>query len=234
MMDKNTIQELLDRFMDGATTLDEERRLADWFRTAIVPEEWTAYKDMFAYFDAGMPTDEQLPEAQAKDTVVRRKARRWWAAAAAVAAVAAVVAVSVWSIRNGLNTQSDTPQVATINHPATPPKSQSPKPETAATDTTLKTTEVQSDSLPAATKPQPKRPSMKHRYEPAPPKTYLAEAAPATNPADSIDAAAAQLAEAKLREVEQRQQAYLKAVAIKDYINTLDIAAVTDEEEEIY
>ena len=49
--DIQDIQRLLDRFLDGASTLDEEKHLADYFRTHEVGEEWSAYKEMFAMFD---------------------------------------------------------------------------------------------------------------------------------------------------------------------------------------
>ena len=51
-----TIQEvepLLNRFMDGISTLEEEAQLADFFRTHEVTGEWREYKEMFALFDQG-------------------------------------------------------------------------------------------------------------------------------------------------------------------------------------
>ena len=51
--DIQDIQRLLDRFLEGTSTLDEEKRLADYFRTHEVDEEWSAYKEMFAMFDKG-------------------------------------------------------------------------------------------------------------------------------------------------------------------------------------
>lgn len=88
------IQRLIDRFMSGQSTLGEEERLAQYFRTHDVPEEWADYKAMFAYFDAGMPVDGQAAPgpADGKATVVAltpwwRKAARWAAAAVVMTAV---------------------------------------------------------------------------------------------------------------------------------------------------
>lgn len=86
------IQRLIDRFMSGQTTLSEEARLAEFFRTHDVPREWADYKAMFAYFDAGMPVGE--PSGRGKAAVIAtkpwwRKASRWAAAAAVVVAVGA-------------------------------------------------------------------------------------------------------------------------------------------------
>ena len=49
------IARLLERFMDGLTTIEEEDMLARYFRSHDVPAEWVPYKQMFAYFDQGMP-----------------------------------------------------------------------------------------------------------------------------------------------------------------------------------
>lgn len=51
--DTQKIELLLGRFMAGESTLDEERILVDYFRTADVCPEWKEYKEMFELFDAG-------------------------------------------------------------------------------------------------------------------------------------------------------------------------------------
>lgn len=52
--DKET-RRLLERFMSGETTIEEEDRLGEYFRTAHdIPAEWQEYKLMFGYFDSGM------------------------------------------------------------------------------------------------------------------------------------------------------------------------------------
>lgn len=52
---KEYISHLLSRFMEGKTSLDEERMLEEYFRTEThIPEEWADYKEMFAYFENGM------------------------------------------------------------------------------------------------------------------------------------------------------------------------------------
>ena len=52
LYNKKDIATLLDKFMAGTTTIEEEQILADYFRSEQrVPAEWEDYKDMFAYFD---------------------------------------------------------------------------------------------------------------------------------------------------------------------------------------
>ena len=55
LYNKKDIATLLDKFMAGTTTIEEEQILTDYFRSEQrAPAEWEDYKDMFAYFDNGM------------------------------------------------------------------------------------------------------------------------------------------------------------------------------------
>ena len=51
--DKQEITRILDKFMTGETSLEEEKMLAQYFRTHAVGDEWQEYKEMFALFDNG-------------------------------------------------------------------------------------------------------------------------------------------------------------------------------------
>ena len=88
------IEALLDKFMDGQTTVEEEAQLADYFRSADVPAEWEDYRVMFDYFDSGM---EEYPVTveQPRPTLTRQMGRRWWGIAAAACITAAIVATVV-------------------------------------------------------------------------------------------------------------------------------------------
>ena len=65
-MTTQEVERLLQRFMDGTSTLEEEAQLADFFRTHEVAGEWATYKDMFALFDEG------------KVVVEEKKITAWW------------------------------------------------------------------------------------------------------------------------------------------------------------
>lgn len=57
MMD---IKTLIDKFMNGTSSLEEEQMLGSYFRTEKhLPKELKPYRKMFAYFDGGM-TDRDL------------------------------------------------------------------------------------------------------------------------------------------------------------------------------
>lgn len=84
------IQDLLDKFMNGLTTLEEESVLGDYFRTHEVPQEWEDYRVMFDYFDRGMEGDLVSVE-EPSPSLARLVGRRWWGIGAAAAIAAAVV-----------------------------------------------------------------------------------------------------------------------------------------------
>ena len=89
------IQDLLDKFMNGLTTLEEEAALGDYFRTHEVPEEWEDYRQMFGYFDRGMEGELITPQAQ-EQPFMRLMGRRWWGIAAAAAIAALIVGATVF------------------------------------------------------------------------------------------------------------------------------------------
>ena len=81
------IESLLNLFMQGETTLEQERELRQFFAsTHEIPQEWEPYKEMMAYFDDGMPI-------ATESTTKRNIARPMWAivAAAIVAIIFMVV-----------------------------------------------------------------------------------------------------------------------------------------------
>ena len=80
------IEALLDKFMDGQTTVEEEALLADYFRSGDVPAEWEDYRAMFDYFDRGMTPPVATP---------RPRHAWWWTAGAAAAITALIVGVTV-------------------------------------------------------------------------------------------------------------------------------------------
>ena len=81
---KAYIEGLLDKFMDGTSTLDEEAILAQYFAQGNIPAEWEQYRLMFEEIEAMRPSEK--PKAN----------RRWaiWSVAAA-AVVAGVLYLAV-------------------------------------------------------------------------------------------------------------------------------------------
>ena len=172
------IQQLIDKYMNGQTTVDEEQLIARYFRSATeVPDSLKPYRDMFAYFDEGMPLG-ALPEfdgsAGQADTRVapdsnnvvapRRRSLRiaaWWSGAAAVAAAVALLLI-----------------MHRPSAPVQPIASAVVVSDTCSTSTGVEAEQnVVTDSVKLKPQPQRRRPSVRRRYYLAPPKTYLAHAA---------------------------------------------------------
>ena len=105
------IKALLDKFMDGQTTVEEEAQLADYFRSADVPAEWEDYRVMFDYFDSGME-DYPVTVEQPRPTLTRQMGRRWWGIAAAACITTAIVATVVLHHPTATMTVPETPPVA--------------------------------------------------------------------------------------------------------------------------
>ena len=172
------IQQLIDKYMNGQTTVDEEQLIARYFRSATdVSDTLKPYRDMFAYFDEGMPLG-TLPEfdgsAGLADTRVapddsnvvapRRRSLRiaaWWSGAVAVAAAVALLLI-----------------MHRPSAPVQPIASAVVVSDTCSTSTGVEAEQnVVTDSVKLKPQPRRHRPSVRRRYYLAPPKTYLAHAA---------------------------------------------------------
>ena len=85
--DYATIARLLERYMQGTTSLSEEQTLERFFRTATdIPVEWTTFRLMFTAYAGPRPKSRAL---------TLRRMMPWMAAASVVAAV--VIAVCRFS-----------------------------------------------------------------------------------------------------------------------------------------
>ena len=52
---KDYIAKLLDKYMDGTSTLEEEDVLAEYFRGQGIPQEWADYQQLFQEIEAMKP-----------------------------------------------------------------------------------------------------------------------------------------------------------------------------------
>ena len=172
------IQQLIDKYMNGQTTVDEEQLIVRYFRNATdVPDSLKPYRDMFAYFDEGMPlgalpefdgsagqADTRVAPDDSKVVAPRRHSLRmaaWWSGAAAVAAAVALLLI-----------------MHRPSAPVQPIASAVVVCDTCSTSTGVEAEQnVVTDSVKLKPQPQRRRPSVRRRYYIAPPKTYLAHAA---------------------------------------------------------
>ena len=106
MMTDKQINDLLDRFMAGETSEQEERLLTDYFcKRTDIPDEWAAYAVMFRGFR--QPAAHEVP--------IRHYHHRWWLSAAA----AILVLLGFWWYLPERESQSET--VARTETPAPKP-----------------------------------------------------------------------------------------------------------------
>ena len=127
--EKEHISNLLERFMNGESTLAEEELLSRYFATHEVDAEWEPYKQMFAYFDSGM-ADEAQPAAakEAEQAPQPNVVRLRWLRVAAAAVVALLLATGLWHLFGGSN---ELPQVDLDASPGYAQQRHTEEPDTA-------------------------------------------------------------------------------------------------------
>lgn len=127
--EKEHISNLLERFMNGESTLAEEELLSRYFATHEVDAEWEPYKQMFAYFDSGMADEAQPAAAKEAEQAAQPNVVRFrWLRVAAAAAVALLFATGLWHLFDG---SDELPQVDLQTSPGYAQQSHSEEPDTA-------------------------------------------------------------------------------------------------------
>lgn len=189
MTDRQIIS-LLKRYMDGATTVEEETALADFFCTAtdadrpdaISAADWSAYREMFCMFAPEKAEKDQQDEAP--DNTVRRftlrKSLLWVASAAAVASL--VFAVSTLLPDNTPSGQSSNVPLAQQAARLVPADS------VADSISAEQPQRILADSVKQPPEKRRLHKSLRPYWQPRPPKVYVAEADKgASAAADSTD-----------------------------------------------
>lgn len=95
------IRKLIDRYMSGETTNEEEAKIRSWFRLAgdNIPEEWRPLRALFSFVDEERNYIEPKPQFSPL-LIALHKPRTWISSAVAAAAVA--IALLVPSVKNGM------------------------------------------------------------------------------------------------------------------------------------
>ncbi len=111
-MDYNRIEELLTRYWECETTLEEERELKAFFQSGNVPDKWKKEAALFTYFreerEEGQLGEffdhrilEQVHELEGRTNVEKAgKVRRMWQDISKVAAVILVLVTAVYFARD--------------------------------------------------------------------------------------------------------------------------------------
>lgn len=222
------IHTLIRRFMDGQTSLEEESRLADYLRTHDVGEDLLPYKQMFAWFDEGMPlenrqvnkqTSRQATLQSSRSSQSSQLSRKILCLITATAAAIALLLLMAWPKAEPQQMAENTAMrpIQESNEPVTTP-------DTLTADTATTVVPMK--------KARRRKPRI-DRYKPLPPKTYIAE-----TQTDSAIEAAEMIAEATVKVTELQQEAMLDSIydehkrieaGIDLYITAMENYDVEDE-----
>ena len=243
------IRLLLNRFMAGETTLEEETLLGEWFRQHLnVSDDLKEYQMMFGYFDEGMPLDHEPEkllehEAEKREEDIRPKAknrmRRFGLPISIAASIALLITFAVPRIGQQIGQQAvhqDDSKMAQLDGCAARDDTDSAVVQKEKTpDANLSMPEKvkkHGDSVSPKTRMRKPRKYRQHKFTPAPPKLWIAQSI-AT---DSLLAEPEKLADEHLREMEAQQNEMFFKLYLVDALQTLslnaDVANASFESEE--
>lgn len=224
MNGEKNIRQLIGRFMQGLTSIEEEEQISQWFAVHTdVSDDLKPYQQMFAYFDKGMPIDEQMPidkqipveEEIRKPLRNHSRLRPLWCLLAAAAV--ALLVVMTWPAQNG-------------NTPVTPSATlaQAEKDSAEAIVPTAETEMKNNVKQTVKPKMRPRKRGFyrKHLHSPAPPVTWIAQTV-----IDSIQQTPEALAEAHLQALEEQQNEMLFRLYLVSALQTEDLASYNDEDD---
>lgn len=225
MNGEKNIRQLIGRFMQGLTSIEEEEQISQWFAVHTdVSDDLKPYQQMFAYFDKGMPIDEQMPidkqmsveEEIRKPLRDRLRLRPLWCFLAAAAAVALLV-VMTWPAQNGDSTATPAATLA-----------QAEKDSAEAIVPTAETEMKNNVKQTVKPKMRPRKRGVyrKHLHSPAPPVTWIAQTV-----IDSMQQSPEALAEAHLQALEEQQNEMLFRLYLVSALQTEDLASYNDEDD---
>lgn len=248
-MNEKEIRLLLNRFMAGETTLEEEALLGEWFRQhPNVSDDLKEYQMMFGYFDEGMPLDHEPEkllehEAEKREEDIRPKAknrmRRFGLPISIAASIALLITFAVPRIGQQIGQQAvhqDDSKIAQLDGCAARDDTDSAVVQKEKTpDANLSMPEKvkkHGDSVSPKTRMHKPGKYRQHKFTPAPPKLWIAQSI-AT---DSLLAEPEMLADAHLREMEAQQNEMFFKLYLVNALQTLslnaDVANASFESEE--
>lgn len=236
-MNEKDIRLLLDRFMAGETSLEEETLLGEWFRQhSDVSDDLKEYQLMFGYFDEGMPLDYEA-ENHVEDAHPKTKARmrRLWLPLSLAASIALLIGFAIPWIGQQTGHQDES-KMAQLDGRTTPEDTDSAvvheKKSTNADLSMPEKVKKSGDSVFPKTRKHKQRQYRQHLFAPAPPKLWIAQ----NIATDSLLAEPEKLADAHLREMEAQQNEMFFKLYLVDALQTqalnAEVASASFESEE--
>ena len=236
-MNEKDIRLLLDRFMAGETSLEEETLLGEWFRQhSDVSDDLKEYQMMFGYFDEGMPLDHEADEhVENAHPKAKARMRRLWLPLSLAASIALLIGFAIPWIGQQTGHQDES-KMAQLDGRTTPEDTDSAvvheKKSTNADLSMPEKVKKSGDSVSPKTRMHKPGKYRQHKFAPAPPKLWIAQII-AT---DSLLAEPEKLADEHLREMEAQQNEMFFKLYLVDALQTqslnADIASASFEGEE--
>ena len=231
------IRLLLDRFMVGETSLEEEALIGEWFRKhPDVSDDLKEYQMMFGYFDEGMPLDHEAEEhVENAHPKAKARMRRLWLPLSLAASIALLIGFAIPWVGRQTGHRDDSKMAQFEGR--TPPEDvdSAVVHEEKSTDANLSMPEKikkSGDSVSPKTRKHKQRQYRQHLLAPASPKLWIAQ----NIATDSLLAEPEKLADEHLREMEAQQnemffKLYLVDALLTQSLNA-DVASASFESEE--
>lgn len=231
------IRLLLDRFMVGETSLEEEALIGEWFRKhPDVSDDLKEYQMMFGYFDEGMPLDHEAEEhVENAHPKAKARMRRLWLPLSLAASIALLIGFAIPWVGRQTGHRDDSKMAQFEGR--TPPEDVDSVVvhEEKSTDANLSMPEKikkSGDSVSPKTRKHKQRQYRQHLFAPASPKLWIAQ----NIATDSLLAEPEKLADAHLREMETQQNEMFFKLYLVDALQTqslnAEVASASFESEE--
>ena len=253
------IRLLLNWFMAGETTLEEEALLREWFRQhPDVSDDLKEYQMMFGYFDEGMPLDHEAEEPLNHETEMheedigrpktsktsrtpksKARMRRLWLPISMAASIALLIAFAVPRIGKQIGQQAghqDDSKIAQLDGRTTQEDVDTAvvhKEKSTNADLSMpEKVKKSGDFVSPQTRKHKQRKYRQHLFAPAPPKLWIAQ----NIATDSLLAEPEKLADEHLCEMEAQQNEMFFKLYLIDVLQIqslkADIASASFESEE--
>ena len=227
------IRLLLNWFMAGETTLEEEALLGEWFRQhPDVSDDLKEYQMMFRYFDEGMPLDHEAEErVENAHPKAKARMRRLWLPLSLVASIALLIGFAIpWVGRQ------DDSKMAQLDGRTTPEDTDSAvvhKEKSTNADLSMpEKVKKSGDFVSPQTRKHKQRKYRQHLFAPAPPKLWIAQ----NIATDSLLAEPEKLADEHLCEMEAQQNEMFFKLYLINALQTqalnAEVASASFESEE--
>ena len=231
------IRLLLNRFMAGETTLEEEALLGEWFRQhSDVSDDLKEYQLMFGYFDEGMPLDHEAEErVENAHPKAKARMRRLWLSLSLAASIALLFVIAIPRIGQQTGHRDDSKMAQLDGRTTHEDVDSAVVHEEKSTDANLSMPEKikkSGDSVSPKTRKHKPGKYRQHKFTPAPPKLWIAQ----NIATDSLLAEPEKLADEHLCEMEAQQNEMFFKLYLINALQTqalnAEVASASFESEE--